>query len=370
MNSPKKFFGMFSLLLAFQVCIANTMQSKSGYKPPKVTPQLIEELLANTLDDMIFVKGGDFIMGCDINDEVLRENLKKHEPQVIEFLNSKKGKLINFFITGGEANCSPRHKVSLDNYSISKFEVSFREFDIFTQDAKLPILQEWFLQATEIHENATDIREGDKGAITGWNQAQSYCAWLADKTGLNFSLPTEAQWEYAATSRGRYMPFATSTGYYDYGVNYYIADSYRSESSTEDIIVESDENEYKVNQAIYPPNPLGVYNMSGSMSEWVQDWYDPDYYKESPTKNPMGPKIGKTKVVRGGSKGGTPGFNTVWRRHNESILISEEDAQLKELIVYGGSHKLNRENAPDNSIGMRCALNHPIPVSSKDLKLK
>lgn len=105
------------------------------------------------------------------------------------------------------------------------------------------------------------------------------------------------------------------------------------------------------------------------MTEWVQDWYDENYYSYAPEKNPKGPDFGTEKVLRGGGKGGIR-HTPVWSRHPEPPLWDEEwTGLMKKSKEEGRDIELNKENPTSHRYGFRCALNHTKPVSVKDLKL-
>jgi formylglycine-generating enzyme required for sulfatase activity len=118
-----------------------------------------------------------------------------------------------------------------------------------------------------------------------WDHVQEFIEILNVTTGMNYRLPTEAEWEYAARGGQLSKEFKYS------GSN--IADS----------VAWTDGN---ADNRVHPagkkkPNELGVFDMSGNVFEWCSDWYSPEYYKISPNLNPKGPDEGTQHVMRGGS---------------------------------------------------------------------
>ena len=106
-------------------------------------------------------------------------------------------------------------------------------------------------------------------ASVNWNDGKAFCQWIGEVSGKSITLPTEAQWEYAARSGDQFFQFANSD-------NQYNPDDPDDELNfTHDMAPVGS----------YPPNPLGLYDMMGNGNEWVNDWYAENYYKDSPEKN-------------------------------------------------------------------------------------
>ena len=104
-------------------------------------------------------------------------------------------------------------------------------------------------------------------------------------TGQKFRLPTEAEWEYAARGGNR------SKGYiYSGSDNLDAVAWYRSNSDEKTHIV-----------ATKAPNELGIYDMTGNVEEWCNDYYGAWYYENSPLIDPQGPSSGSARCYRGGS---------------------------------------------------------------------
>jgi formylglycine-generating enzyme required for sulfatase activity len=176
----------------------------------------------------------------------------------------------------------PRHEVFVDTFVIDKFEVTnglYLEFVKSTghrvpQNPKNPSRTLW--QGNSITESVAE-----RPVINvDWFDADAYCKW-ADKR-----LPTEAEWEKAAKG--------TSDRRFPWG-------------NVEPTAKHLNYNQRWIGEKTLMPvgsydagmSPYGVYDMAGNVWEWVNDWYDAQYYEQSPNKNPQGPDRGSKKVIRG-----------------------------------------------------------------------
>ncbi len=174
-----------------------------------------------------------------------------------------------FFLFGdGQGDEKPVHNVCVNDFYLGKYEVTQGQWQVVMGNnpsyfkncgANCPVEQ------------------------VSWNDTQNFIGKLNGKTGRNYRLPTEAEWEYAARSGGKKEKYAGGDDL-DRVAWYY------SNSGSKTHIA-----------GTKAPNGLGLYDMSGNVWEWCQDWYGEKYYGESPKDNPRGPSSGNDRVLRGGS---------------------------------------------------------------------
>ena len=199
-----------------------------------------EDALTSILDDMVLVDGGYFVMG--------------NTPEMEDYLTEQ-----------DSLSANP-HEVELDNFYICKYEVTQKQWRAF-----LP---------TE----GRCIVDGDNTAMDmlSWEDAKTFADSLSAITGLQFALPTEAQWEFAA--RG-----GTKSHHYVFSGN---------DDATEVgwTSFEGLTSAHEVGGKRY--NELGLFDMTGNVFEWCIDYFD--LYSQQKDVNPQGPSKGINHVLRGG----------------------------------------------------------------------
>ena len=215
-------------------------------------------------------------------------------PTITETINGIAIELIRVeggtFLMGGQDNEvqpaeQPVHEVTVDTFYIGKY----------------PITQaQW---RAVMNTNPSHFR-GDTLPVetVSWEDAVEFCHRLSDFTNKTYRLPTEAEWEYAA--RGGKKSHA-----YKY-----------AGSNNIDTVAWYEQKGGATTRPVGQKNAneLGLYDMSGNVWEWCNDWYAADYYKNSPANNPKGPHSGSYRVLRGGGWGTYPQYCRVAYRNSNS----------------------------------------------------
>jgi formylglycine-generating enzyme required for sulfatase activity len=215
---------------------------------PTSTPTPIHELL---------ISAGTFQMGCDATNPA-EEGCEAYFGQTQEL---------------------PLHTVYLDAYYIDKYEVTNARYAACVEAGGCTA-PHWNRSVTRLSYYG-DPSYADYPVINvTWQQAKAYCSWAGKR------LPTEAEWEKAA--RG-----SNDTRKFPWGNE---APSCSVANMNTCVNDTSPAGSYPAGAS-----PYGVMDMSGNVWEWINDWYDPDYYSVSPPSNPPGPPTGTYEMMRGGA---------------------------------------------------------------------
>ena len=175
----------------------------------------------------------------------------------------------------------PAHQVTLTSFSIGRYEVTQEEWQ-----AVIGSNPSQFIDSKRPVENVS------------WDDCQEFIRKLNAMTGKHFRLPTEAEWEYAARGGNK------SNGYKFAGSDYPNSVAWYNDNSL---------NQTHEVGGGKQPNELGLYDMSGNVWEWCNDWYGS--YSSSTQMNPTGPFSGTLRVYRGGSWNGSVGNCRVSNRY-------------------------------------------------------
>ncbi|MBN2311658.1 MAG: formylglycine-generating enzyme family protein [Candidatus Hydrogenedentes bacterium] len=206
--------------------------------------------------ELVWISPGTFMMGSrDSAAEVARKSDTKAEDYTDEH---------------------PQHRVTLTKgFWVGKYEVTQAQWQAVMGD------------------NPSNFR-GDTLPVemVSWNDCQEFIEKLNAQGGGGFRLPTEAEWEYACRA-GTTTPFCfgetISTDQANYNGGYTYGGG-RGENRQKTTPVGS-----------FPANAWGLHDMHGNVWEWCQDWYDDDYYANSPERDPGGPSSGTGRAMRGAS---------------------------------------------------------------------
>lgn len=191
----------------------------------------------------------------------------------------------------------PIHDVLIDSFYIDEAEVTNAQFRKFVEATGHKTDAEKVMARLDWQTYATPDRDDHPVVLVSWNDAVAYAKWAGKR------LPTEAEWEYAA--RGGLIGKK-----YPWGDEPPARKANFDRGRKTDILPTEPAGSYE-------PNGYGLYNMAGNVAEWCQDWYESDYYKKSPPRNPTGPSSGQSRVIRGGS------WYTDFNQLRNSARISE-----------------------------------------------
>ncbi len=241
---------LWMMLQPVGVSLAN---HESSAQPPLWTPldEVEQMAMTDVPGGMVMVPAGEFLMGSD----------PRKDPAA-----------------GPQEQ--PLHRVTLDAFEIDRYEISNVEYLRFVLSTGASWPQFWRAKPFP------DKMATHPVINVSWQEADAYCRWAGKR------LPTEAEWEKAARGEdGRMFPWGDEPAGW---IKSNIAHPGSKRGAKYPPLA-------NINRYDKGVSPYGAYQLAGNVSEWVSDWFDPDYYRKNIIENPQGPDTGELKVFRGGS---------------------------------------------------------------------
>lgn len=315
----KKAYGHVALLIAEEVARLKEQKEDSLENHQNQLYDLIQKAkeMGDKIEDKAQDKDRTFM---DVMDNAKMNDLNKHDDffeKVRRWANGENGafNMVNMvFIKGGrfemgdvmkdnEYGNEIVHTVTLNNFLLSKYPITYAEYDTFCLKINRKLPNDW------------GKGRGNRPVTNvNWIDAIEYCNWRSLEEGLNqvyqiqkddvkadwskngYRLPTEAEWEYAARDRGKNTRFGNGKSIADpQEINF---DGRKVSQKDYSVVGFFREKTVEVD-SLTCPNEKGLHHMSGNIWEWCWDWYS-DYSRESQI-NPKGPDKGSFHVYRGGS---------------------------------------------------------------------
>ncbi|MDA8405918.1 MAG: SUMF1/EgtB/PvdO family nonheme iron enzyme [Deltaproteobacteria bacterium] len=271
---------------------------------------------------------------------------------------------------------TPLHPVRITKpFYMGAYDVTVKEFRDFVDDTKYKTDAEkgdggmifsnkdnrWVPQKNMKWDSVPwKIADNQPVVFVSWNDAQAFCKWLSRKEKRRYRLPTEAEWEMACRGGavwvrypwGNKLPGDRDTNFGD-----------GNPKLPASLTTVNDGYEYVSPVGSYPPNGFGLYDMDGNVMEWVQDYYDRNYYETSPINDPQGPATGSGRVNKGGNWFASPadcrcafrGFSgetmSFW---NLGFRVVMEDNSPSDILKTANStlDKTSQSYEPSSSSGM------------------